>query len=295
MRWLHRGCLLGLLLLLGLMPDAYGKMYKWTDRQGKAHFTDNLSAIPPEYRDQVEERPSAPSNPKPSNSVPAPRPAAPPLSPQVTVPLHREGNSWLVDVVFNRTVSLRMVVDTGAEWTLIPVAAARQLTPSLEEAPVLFISGAVGSAQALVPLLKIKSMAIGEAVARDVEVVAYDSGASTAQAQGLLGATFLEEFQVTLDPRAGQLILVPLTDSAGESLYGGRPEAWWRRKFRYLRGQIETLDNYLKKRQSDYTTIGILRPSQSKFTRTLQYYQAELRNLEHKASLASVPNKWRYE
>ena len=47
---------------------AWGQIYKWTDRQGNVHFTDNPSRIPPEYRSKVEvERPSPPA------PLPAPR------------------------------------------------------------------------------------------------------------------------------------------------------------------------------------------------------------------------------
>ena len=33
---------------------AWGQIYKWMDRQGNMHFTDNPSRIPPEYRSTVE-------------------------------------------------------------------------------------------------------------------------------------------------------------------------------------------------------------------------------------------------
>ena len=107
--------------------------------------------------------------------------------------------------------------------------------------------------------------------------------------------TFLDEFQVTIDPIARHMILTPLTAISGETLHGGCPEVWWRRKFRYLRRQIEDVDAYLSKRQSAHMTLGISNPSQSKLAKTLRYYQAELATLEHKATLVSVPRSWRYE
>lgn len=91
------------------------------------------------------------------------------------------------------------------------------------------------------------------------------------------------------------MILTPLTGLSGETLYGGRPEVWWRRKFRHLRRRIEDLEAYLSKRQSAHIALGISNPSQSKLDKTLRYYQAELTTLDHKASLASVPRRWRYE
>src|ERR671925_1982447 len=42
---------------------AGGQLYKWTDRQGHVHFTDNPSRIPAEYRSQVEVEQASPPSP----------------------------------------------------------------------------------------------------------------------------------------------------------------------------------------------------------------------------------------
>jgi hypothetical protein len=47
---------------------AWGQIYKWTDRQGNMHLTDNPSRIPPEYRSKVEVEKASPPAP-----LPAPR------------------------------------------------------------------------------------------------------------------------------------------------------------------------------------------------------------------------------
>lgn len=209
MRRVSGSFLIWTILLLGLMPVAYGQMYKWVDRQGKVHFTDNLSAIPPEYRDQVEERasvpPSHPPTPGTPGSAPVPQPSVegPQTSTRYTVPLHREGNASLVDVVFNGTLKIRMIVDTGASLTLLPTSAAKQLALNLEEAPVIFIRGAVSSTTALMPLMKVKSITVGDATVQDVEVAVYDTPPIPAKASGLLGMTFLDEFQITMTPLQG--------------------------------------------------------------------------------------------
>jgi hypothetical protein len=87
MIWLHIAVWLAI-FWAGL---ASGQVYRWTDRQGNVHFTDNPSRIPPEYRATAEvERvsPSAPSQapsgdtataPPTDTTVPsAPRSEAPP-------------------------------------------------------------------------------------------------------------------------------------------------------------------------------------------------------------------------
>ena len=60
---------------------AGGQVYKWTDRQGTIHFTDNVSHIPPAYRAkaQVQETtpPSQPDVPAPPRAESAARPPVP--------------------------------------------------------------------------------------------------------------------------------------------------------------------------------------------------------------------------
>ncbi len=47
---------------------AWGQVYKWTDRQGNVHLTDNPSRVSPEYRSKAEREGTSPSAP-----LPAPR------------------------------------------------------------------------------------------------------------------------------------------------------------------------------------------------------------------------------
>jgi micrococcal nuclease len=59
-RWI--GAILSLLpvLAFGLAGEGSAEIYKWVDRDGQVHFTDNYAVIPPEYRDGVQSRPSSP-------------------------------------------------------------------------------------------------------------------------------------------------------------------------------------------------------------------------------------------
>jgi micrococcal nuclease len=79
------GMVLGLLpiLLFGFSCEAAAEIYKWVDRDGQTHFTDEYSLVPPEYRDHVESRPSsAPSEaPLPPASEAKPKPRKSPKDP----------------------------------------------------------------------------------------------------------------------------------------------------------------------------------------------------------------------
>jgi clan AA aspartic protease (TIGR02281 family) len=269
--------------LLGLLTAAaHGTIYKWTDQNGKVHFTDNVWAIPPEYRQQAEERRGG--------TAPTQRPEQPPELPLTTlppaddpgskhyiIPFRRAGSMMLVDVVVDQFLKSHLLVDTGATFTVISTAMARQLALNLDNAALIPLQSASGVF--LAPLTKVKSIAVGDAVAQDVEVVVHDIGQGITG--GLLGMSFLDNFQVTINTTVERMTLSPLTTPPGETLYGGRPEDWWRRKFRFYRQQIEALEEVLAKKPS------------AKLTRSLRYLQTELETLERQASLAAVPRQWR--
>jgi micrococcal nuclease len=68
----------------GLAAD----IYRWVDRDGQVHFTDDLHQVPPAYRDQVQVRPGTPPEeqgsrppPPPHRPLPTRRPAARSLRP----------------------------------------------------------------------------------------------------------------------------------------------------------------------------------------------------------------------
>lgn len=62
--------LLLLLVVLASMSHP-AEIYKWVDKDGSANFTDDLSKVPPEYRDQVKKE-EVRDSPKPQTSTPGP-------------------------------------------------------------------------------------------------------------------------------------------------------------------------------------------------------------------------------
>jgi clan AA aspartic protease (TIGR02281 family) len=270
-----------LLLLVGTL--AQGEIYKWTDRDGKVHFTDNIWTVPSAYRDQVEEKASTPPGHQPALETPHKLPLTKlsthtPVVKRYAVPLRRVGNSMMAVAVLNGSVKVPLVVDTGAELTKIPTAAARQLGLNLNDAAVIPLRSTSGIY--LAPFTKIKSITVGDATVSDVEVTISDivPGSNV----GLLGMSFLDNFQITIHADDNTMILTSLPQVPGQTLYGGHPEDWWRRKFRFYRSQL------------DRARADLRGQSSPKLTRTLRYFQAELASLERKASLAAIPRHWRY-
>ena len=273
---LHLSCVL---LLLTLAP-AYAEIYKWVDRDGRVHFTDSIAGIPPEYRDRIEEKTSAtpaPQSAEPSRTRPARRSVAPaPPSTSYEVPLRRAGNAMLVEAVVDRTRPAQLLLDTGAEFTVLSTAVARSLSLDLRDAAIMPLRSASGVFFA--PMMKVQSITVGAAAVHDVEVIVHDA---TPGLDGLLGMSFLDNFSVTISGSDHKLILTPLTESANTELYGGHPQDWWVRKFRFYRSQIESVKRYTGVRYAP------------ELERTLRYFRTALEALDHQASQAGVPRRWR--
>lgn len=260
------------------------KIYKWTDRNGKVHFSDNKGAVPSEYLEQAQEQSSHPPAARQSTQEIPYSPSRSSSGTQPTtaqhylVPLFRIGNAMLVDVVFDGFLKSRLLVDTGATLTVISTASAKQLGLDLTHAAVIPLQSVSGFF--LAPLTKVKSITVGEVTVRDVEVVVHDiaSGGGT----GLLGMSFMDNFQVTMNTTEEMMILTELSNTSDKRRHGGHTEDWWRRKFRFYRRQIEAIETYLKRQPTD------------QFDKTLRYFRAELLALDRKANQAAVPRQWRY-
>lgn len=258
---LHLSCVL---LLLTLVP-ADAEIYKWVDRDGRVHFTDTTAGIPPEYRNHIEEK---------TSTAPALQPTAAPTS--YKIPLRRAGNAMLVEAVVDSTRPARLLLDTGAEFTVLSTAVARSLALNVKDAAVVPLRSASG--EFFAPMMKVQSITVGEAAVHDVEVIIHDA---TPGLDGLLGMSFLDNFLVTISGSDHKLILTPLTESPHAELYGGHPQDWWSRKFRFYRSQIDSVKRSMGMR---YTP---------ELERTLRYFRTALEALDLQASQASVPRRWR--
>jgi len=199
-----------------------------------------------------------------------------PSATSYTVPLRRDGNAMLVEAVVGGAVRVRLLLDTGAEFTVLSPAAAQRLALNLGNSAVIPLRSASGIFFA--PMTKVPSIAVGDAAVHDVEVIVHDA---TPGLDGLLGMSFLDNFLVTISSSDAKLILTPLSSNTDAGLYGGHPKDWWVRKFRFYRTQIESIKSYLGTR------------SAPELERSLRYLRAELETLDRQASRAGVPRRWR--
>lgn len=178
-------------MLLAPAP-ADAQIYQWTDGAGVLHYTTDPDRIPEQYRANVR---SFDSSRSPESPGPAPEPAS-----LVSLP----GGPILVGASVNG-VALTLLVDTGADRTMIsPAALARAGVEATEGrlVRVVGVGGGVEAREITLARLELAGARLGP-----VAVVVHDVPA--AGADGLLGRDLLDAFTLTVDTAAGRATLIP--------------------------------------------------------------------------------------
>jgi clan AA aspartic protease (TIGR02281 family) len=174
--------------------------YRWVDENGVLHITDNLHNVPPKQRDganriQTKENPRS-AEPE-SRPAPAPRKAS--------IPFQRHGNIVIVPVTLNNRQTTKLVVDTGASYTFISHALARDLAIDLSRNPnTVPFHTANGVVEA--PLTNLESIAVGGMEIKNLTAAVHDTTPDSTAA-GLLGLNFLSNFRMDIDTQKGVLHL----------------------------------------------------------------------------------------
>jgi hypothetical protein len=173
---------------------ASAQLYRWTDAAGTTHYTTDLATIPPAHRDSAQDI-GAPT--------PGPVVAPPPATPAGIVVTYT-GGPVVVDASLNGA-PLRLVLDTGADRTLISPAAMARAGVDVTRGRAVHIQGVTGDAVATlvtVPRLDLAGTHVGP-VAVVVHTLAGQS------VDGLLGRDVLDAFTLTVDAASQRAILVP--------------------------------------------------------------------------------------
>jgi clan AA aspartic protease (TIGR02281 family) len=193
----------GLLLLLslgfvGVTASSGGEFYRWVDRNGVVHFTDNPHNIPSEQRNTLS-RIRFQGNPRateePVSAVPT----------KASVPIEKRGQVVVIEATINHKTAAKFVVDTGASYTMISSATARELAidanPSRQTMPFQTANGVIQA-----PLTNLDSVTVGGMEIKNVTAAIHDVIPDTKVA-GLLGLNFLSNFRMDIDTQKGLLHL----------------------------------------------------------------------------------------
>lgn len=186
-----------------LLPlPATAEIYRYIDERGTSFYVEGLESVPAQYR----------AGAVPLGMRNSPASAAAPSAPEKseaagsTTIRYTPGQRIIVDAKINGGTPTRLLLDTGADSTLIsPLvlsAAGASLTRGGTSAR---ITGVTGSSD--VQRVAVESIEIGEARVSGLQVVAHDMGQPGID--GLLGRDFLDRFKVTIDSTTGVLTIAP--------------------------------------------------------------------------------------
>jgi predicted aspartyl protease len=187
-------------LLLATTSPAAATLYRWVDAAGVVYYTSERASIPEQYRASAQEL----EHPSAREPQPAASPVSTPPSPAsgAVVPLPA-GAPIMVDAQLNG-VQLRLVLDTGADRTVISPAALNRAGIDARVGTPFRISGVTGSSSA--SLVNVPRLDIAGAQVGPLGVVAF---AVPGEFDGLLGRDVLDAFTVTFDPAQNRATLVP--------------------------------------------------------------------------------------
>jgi len=194
---------IGALLILGLAfvgigISAAGEFYRWVGQNGVVHFTDNVHNIPPKQRDtatRIRSRENLRVNEQPRSALPT----------KASIPIEKHGQVVVVEAMLNNKTSAKFVVDTGASYTMISAATARELAIDASRSQrTMPFQTANGVIQA--PLTSLDSVTVGGMEIKNITAAIHDVIPDDKVA-GLLGLNFLSNFRMDIDTQKGLLHL----------------------------------------------------------------------------------------
>ncbi|MGH0032824.1 MAG: TIGR02281 family clan AA aspartic protease [Myxococcota bacterium] len=277
---------------VGLLGGAASsEIYRWTDAEGRLHFTERLELVPPAHRDaavasvmrstqpEPEPEPEAGGQPAAMEALESTEPIGrrlPTRSDSIVIPFVPEGTLMRVDVRINDLVTAPFLVDTGASGISLPSHVAHQLgirvrhdTPHVR---VITANGAVSRA-----VVRLDSVAVGEA-----RVEGLHATVNPAMDIGLLGGTFFNNFIYRVDHGARVITLTPT-----DQMRGGMTEEIWRKRFRSLIDPLTTLNDHLAEE------VVRRKGEQAHLEQRRRELETALEELENEANRLNVPYAWR--
>jgi len=197
---------LSLSLLLAASPQAArAEIYRYVDAQGQSYYVDGFQNVPQQYR-----RSAIPIG---MRNLPAPAVSATPAEggggakpAGAAVIKYTPGQRIMVDVKINGSYFARLLLDTGADRTMISPRTLQAAGVSITR-PVASgqITGATGTDR--IDYVVVESLEVGDARVGKMPVGSYELAGDSGE--GLLGRDFLDQFKVTMDATAGEVHLAP--------------------------------------------------------------------------------------
>jgi predicted aspartyl protease len=189
-----------LLVLFAVLPASAG-LWEWTDADGVVRYTNDIATVPAEYRAKVRDVGSPRVREAPA--APEPAPPAPADSDPTVIPFN--AGAPIVARVRLNGVELAMMLDTGADRTVISpeaIARAGYGDAVARDVNIIGVTGRAAAREIAVPLLDLAGTRVGP-----LNVIVHDVAGSGVD--GLLGRDVLDYFTLTVDAAGGRAILQP--------------------------------------------------------------------------------------
>ena len=187
-----------MVLFISSSPLTAADYYRWVDQNGVVHFTDNPHNIPETQRGKVGRIQS-------TEPVRKQQPPVILLPTKASIPFEKQGQVVIVEATLNKKTAVKFVVDTGASYTMISSAVAKELDINTEQnrrtAPFQTANGIIQA-----PLISLESITVGGMEIRDLTAAVHDV-IPDARVAGLLGLNFLTNFRMDIDTQKGMLHL----------------------------------------------------------------------------------------
>lgn len=259
-----------------------GEIYRWTDAQGRIHFTERIDQVPAEHRAAARERAtaSAPDRVHTYSGSASAAPAAPATlrgsRREIEIPFTRLGSLMRVDATVNDVVTVPFLVDTGASGVSIPDSYAAKLgvriRPDTPRVQVTTANGVVAR-----PLISLRSIEVAGARVENLSAT-IDPGLDF----GLLGGSFFNNYVYRVDAARAVITLVP-----NDQMRGGLDEVQWRERFRSATDPLRRLEAYLR----DHPYLD--ERERSVLATRERELRTNLSDLERHADELGVPQIWR--
>jgi clan AA aspartic protease (TIGR02281 family) len=285
-------------ILLVLASSSPAEVYRWTDPDGRVHFTSDLNQVPPQHRPDAVQRnldqadtPAAdrlstyetdgPADPSPRRAAGRAIEATAPGGPVYRIPVQRAGTALVVAGRINGELVVPFLVDTGASDVSVPRWALERLgidpDASGRTREYMTANGMIEEST-----LTLRSLEVGGARVDDVP-----AAVSSTMEIGLLGLSFFNHFSVHVDAANGVLTLVPNDLVATGQILAGRSEAQWRAEYGNLRARLARVDDEARRTNPNQSSkLGDLDDARRELLRQLEILEAE-------ADQARVPLPWR--
>jgi predicted aspartyl protease len=181
---------------------AFAEIYRYIDERGTPFYVEGLESVPAPYRASAV--PLGMRNSPPSAEAPA-APDKTEAAGSATI-RYTPGQRIIVDAKINGGTNTKLLLDTGADTTLIsPLVLSAAGASLIRGGTSARIIGVTGGSD--VQRVAVESLEIGDARVSGLNVVAHDMGQPGID--GLLGRDFLDRFKVTIDSTTGVLTIAP--------------------------------------------------------------------------------------